>query len=233
MTEPQNFVSRWARLKREVASIRKTETEAKAPQPEAAAASDTDTARPAHYGNDGVADEALDLATLPSIESITADTDIRAFLRSSVPGELTRVALRRAWTSDPAIRDFIGIAESQWDFNDPNAMPGFGPLLGSDNLPGLLGQALGGSDKLTETFAELPVTGEQALSAATDQEPTGLDRSAQRTPEEPPAVDADIGGPPVDGCREDAAISSDRAVESDDASPDRRKHGSALPRFEV
>jgi hypothetical protein len=233
MTESEKFVSRWARLKREVASIRKTETEAKAPQPEAAAAPDTDTAPPAQHGNDGAADEAFDLAKLPSIESITADTDIRAFLRSRVPGELTRVALRRAWASDPAIRDFIGIAESQWDFNDPNAIPGFGPLLRSDSLPGLLGQALGGCDKLTETFAELPLSGEQAQSAATDHEPTGLDRSAQRTLDESPAVDALIGGPPVDERREDAAISSDRAAESNDASPNRRKHGSALPRFEV
>ena len=42
-----------------------------------------------------------------------------------MPAELTRAALRRAWVSDPAIRDFIGIAENQWDFNDPEAIPGF------------------------------------------------------------------------------------------------------------
>ena len=37
--------------------------------------------------------------------SITAATDIRAFLAPGVPAELTRAALRRAWTADPAIRD--------------------------------------------------------------------------------------------------------------------------------
>jgi len=52
---------------------------------------------------------------LPSVDTITVDTDIRAFLKSRVPAELTRAALRRAWSSDPAIRDFIGIAENQWD----------------------------------------------------------------------------------------------------------------------
>jgi TorA maturation chaperone TorD len=36
--------------------------------------------------------------------------------------------------TDPAIRDFIGIAENQWDFNDPTAMPGFGPLRADDVL---------------------------------------------------------------------------------------------------
>lgn len=70
----------------------------------------------------------FDLASLPPIQSIAADTDIRSVLVSSVPVELTRVALRRAWATDPAIRDFVGIAEGQWDFNDPVAIPGFGPL---------------------------------------------------------------------------------------------------------
>jgi TorA maturation chaperone TorD len=75
---------------------------------------------------------------LPPLQSITAGTDIRSFLGSSVPVELTKAALRRAWVTDPAIRDFIGIAESQWDFNDPTAMPGFGPLRAND-VPGLVG----------------------------------------------------------------------------------------------
>jgi hypothetical protein len=67
-------------------------------------------------------------ASLPAVESITGESDIRQFLQSGVPTELVRAALRAAWSTDPAIRDFVGIAESQWDFNDPNAMPGFAPL---------------------------------------------------------------------------------------------------------
>jgi len=75
---------------------------------------------------------------LPPLQSITAGTDIRSFLDSNVPPELTKAALRRAWATDPAIRDFIGIAENQWDFNDPTAMPGFGPIR-ADDVPGLAG----------------------------------------------------------------------------------------------
>ena len=74
----------------------------------------------------------FDPASLPSLQSITAGTDIRLFLGSNVPVELTKAALRRTWVTDPAIRDFIGIAENQWDFNDPTAMPGFGPLKAND-----------------------------------------------------------------------------------------------------
>jgi hypothetical protein len=45
---------------------------------------------------------------------------------------LTRAALRRAWTSDPAIRDFVGLVESGWDFNKPDAISGFGAISAKD-----------------------------------------------------------------------------------------------------
>jgi hypothetical protein len=73
-------------------------------------------------------DETFDLADLPAIDSIAANTDVTAFLRPGVPADLTRAALRRAWTSDPAIRDFVGLVENGWDFNDPSAMAGFGTI---------------------------------------------------------------------------------------------------------
>src|SRR5262249_24839339 len=73
-------------------------------------------------------DPPFDPTTLPPIESIGAETDIRAFLAPGVPPELTRAALRRVWTADPKIRDFVGLAENAWDFNAPNAIAGFGPL---------------------------------------------------------------------------------------------------------
>jgi hypothetical protein len=80
---------------------------------------------------------------LPPIHSITAGSDIKAFLQAGVPKDLTRAALRRAWTADPAIRDFIGLAENQWDFTDPAAIPGFGPLEATDNVRQLVAQAMG------------------------------------------------------------------------------------------
>ena len=67
-------------------------------------------------------------ANLPPIESIGAASDIRPFLAPGVPADLTRAALRRAWSTDPAIRDFIGLSENSWDFNAPDGVPGFGSL---------------------------------------------------------------------------------------------------------
>jgi hypothetical protein len=41
-------------------------------------------------------------------------------------------ALRRAWSADPAIRDFIGLSENSWDFNAPDGVPGFGSPITDD-----------------------------------------------------------------------------------------------------
>jgi hypothetical protein len=113
MNEPKNFLSRWSRRKLEPSDDASTETAA----PESAANANVAPAEP-----------AFDVASLPSIESLGAGSDIRAFLQRGVPAGLTRAALRRAWSADPAIRDFIGLSENAWDFNAPNSISGFGSL---------------------------------------------------------------------------------------------------------
>ena len=118
VTDRANAFARWVRLKHK----------AKATAQQAEAVSTRAEAAAEQPGINAAMQEPFDSASLPSIDSITADTDIVSFLKSGVPTELTRAALRRAWTSDPAIRDFIGIAENQWDFNDPNGISGFGRL---------------------------------------------------------------------------------------------------------
>src|ERR1700689_4937447 len=123
MSDPEPFLPRWLRLKRE----------SEAPLPAAEAPPRA----------------AFDPANLPPIESIVADSDIQQFLQEGVPAELTRAALRSAWTADPAIRDFVGIAENQWNFNDHSGIPGFGPL----EAPDLAARALG---SLTNVAQDIP-----------------------------------------------------------------------------
>jgi hypothetical protein len=77
--------------------------------------------------------QGVDLATLPSIESIAAATDIRPFLAQGVPQRMVRAALHRAWVVDRRIRDFRGLQENDWAFNDISGVPGFGPLESSGN----------------------------------------------------------------------------------------------------
>jgi hypothetical protein len=88
--------------------------------------------------------EEVDLSALPPLDSITSATDITAFLRKGVPQALRTAALRKAWTTDPAIRDFIGLSENSWDFNDPAGIPGFGPLeMSADQVRQMAAQLVG------------------------------------------------------------------------------------------
>ena len=146
MSDRETFMARWSRRKR--ASAQEGESvEPSAPADDAAAQAPqaigapqaVDAPQPGERALGAPADarasdapasheEASSVPQLPSIESIVAESDVRAFLAPGVPPELTRAALRRAWSADPKIRDFIGLSENSWDFNDPGAMPGFGPL---------------------------------------------------------------------------------------------------------
>jgi hypothetical protein len=210
MTAPETSVSRWSRLKREAVS-------------KGRAAPDQDDAPAGPARSQGALPEtALDEGLvgpeeLPSIDAITIDTDIGAFLNSRVPAELTRAALRRAWTSDPAIRDFVGIAENQWDFNDRTAISGFGPLFESDDVPALLAQAFGHRAEPVTAMAELPMALEPPAEAAIVREIA--------TPDMPDMPAASSGT--ADEC---AAIEQPVAKPAGGAPSKRRTHGGALPR---
>ncbi len=223
----ENFVSRWARLKRNPDAPRSPEPTGDGPPVDAVASIETE-AKPGRREDGDITDEPFDPASLPSIETITVNTDIRGFLQSRVPVELTRAALRRAWTSDPAIRDFIGIAENQWDFNDPHAMPGFGPLQESDNLPALLARALGSRDGRTRVVPEMPVSVERALPAAADREVAALEQTTQQAFAVSPLA-GNIGGP-ADTGRGQGEAERDRVTEGIEAPAEHRAHGGALPR---
>ena len=140
MSDPEPFVARWSRLKRDRQEAGRDRAGAPTRRPAAAAAAAADQGAAAKRTR---LRASFRSGEPPAIESITAGSDIRAFLQSGVPAELTKAALRRVWTTDPAIRDFIGIAENQWDFTDPTAMPGFGPLEATDDVRELVAQAMG------------------------------------------------------------------------------------------
>jgi hypothetical protein len=230
MTAPENFVSRWARLKRNAEPRRAAQELVNTPTLSTSQVSGGNAEVAISEPRDDAAttEEHFDLAGLPSIDAITANTDIGGFLQDRVPAELTRAALRQAWASDPAIRDFVGIAENQWDFNDPNAIPGFGPSQAQDSAPALLAQALGRHDNLAEMIPEMPPVVEQPLPPAIDPKPTDVAQSAQATSDVSPSTN----GPGLGkhGSGGDAAVGNDRIAEADEARRNRRSHGSALPR---
>lgn len=120
MADDEDFLSRWSRLKRE--GEEPPPPEPPAPEPVAEEAEPEPLPPP-----------------LPPIDSLGADSDYTRFLAADVPVEVARLALRRAWVSDPAIAGFRGFAEYDWDFN----APGYGALRATDKVADLLNAVFG------------------------------------------------------------------------------------------
>jgi hypothetical protein len=99
------FLSRWSRQKQQV-----REPVAKRQPPAPAKADDPEL--------------EIDLSKLPKLEELTAESDITGFLQKGVPEALQKLALRKMWSLDPGIRDFVEVAENQWDFNMPGGIHG-------------------------------------------------------------------------------------------------------------
>jgi hypothetical protein len=147
MSDPEGFLARWSRRKRDAATDAAEATTRIRPEQAAAGEGAATQSEREACDDDGDAAEAtrrgFDPGSLPAIGSITAETDIRAFLAPGVPPALTSAALRRVWVSDPSIRDFVGLADYAWDFNAQGSMAGFGPLEATDAVRRQVAQLIG------------------------------------------------------------------------------------------
>jgi hypothetical protein len=246
MNDPENFLARWSRRKLEAEDEKRAAEQA----PPAAVAPDAgeavapdDAAKREAQPPDRTAETppAFDLTKLPSIESIDATTDIRVFLQAGVPPELTRAALRRAWVSDPTIRDFIGIAENQWDFTAPDGVPGFGPMQAIDDVRRMVAEITGDLDRLAQdaplhqmqTRDAIPevmqptvkpeVSAPEPVRLETDVAPAAEAEAKQDGAPTPPIVPTE-SNPQVNV----AAQQGQRTAEYKPP-PTRRSHGRALP----
>jgi hypothetical protein len=247
MNDPENFLARWSRRKREIAA---GEPEAAAPETRAPA---TSAPVPADFEAEIAAlaspektlpDETssapapvFDPASLPSLDSIGADTDIRGFLAPGVPTELAHAALRRVWTADPGIRDFKGLADYDWDFTAPGSMLGFGDLAPGTDVKQMLADVLGElvPDTAVPTSAMSP-----EVPAATPLEPQVSMVSEPNNDSTPEQTIGDISAESArveakqsqdDLLHRDvnAAMHSNILVNDEELSIARRQHGGALP----
>ena len=155
-SEPENFLTRWSlrKLANRTQSARQDAPAEHQSSDESRAVENRALAETEKDG-DAQDNQPFDPAQLPPLDSIGADTNIAAFLRRDVPPELTRAALRRAWTSDPAIKNFVGLVENGWDFNDPSAMSGFGSISAEEvaRLAGKVIEALPAPEDQTKEVA--------------------------------------------------------------------------------
>lgn len=210
----EDFLTRWARLKRESTA-------------RAAPRSDASVTDATPEPLDPCGASPVDLATLPPLESISAESSIAAFLRAGVPEDLTRAALRSAWVTDPVIRDFVGIAENQWDFNAEGAIAGFSSLSVGEYARYVAARAL---------------RDEPGVPAAQEGDDPGEDESDNTSAPRParechaatsttiPALQSPPSARESTNQAQIASASPEKASQTSRPSPMKRTHGSALPK---
>jgi Protein of unknown function (DUF3306) len=237
MSDPENFLSRWSRRKLEVPQ----ETD----QVNLPAADERGEDRPSGKASPRSApisvESAFDPASLPPIESITAETDISGFLAAGVPSELTRAALRRAWASDPKIRNFVGLADYDWDFNAAGSMAGFGPLEMIDEVGKVVGRMVEpdrtGADasNLLDPVSATPETRRTAPETGSDGDPAAAIEGDNQATQGGDGRMIETGTSPHRDERMGGGYES-IAVQDKAEKPDRsrsfvkRQHGGALPK---
>jgi hypothetical protein len=220
MSADETFLARWARRKRAAAANARS-------QPKPDDAGDGPAAEAAALPP-GETQSLVDPATLPPIETIGTGTDIGPFLAKGVPADLTRAALRRAWSADPAIRGFIGLSENSWDFNAPSGVPGFGSLTEEDVRRILarvmeeteaLGPGRNAAERLSDDQAPQPVSESQQTTTGSvlGQIQLGRDTGADHENQMPCGRKANI------------AVHHKREEREPRRSVPRRRHGGALP----
>ena len=260
MSDPENFLSRWSRRKLEVEadgqpradeavgepdsnpSARPRKSGDPEPQKETPAAASLDSRLRGNERGQSVDDNkepAFDITTLPSLESIGAETDIRVFLQKGVPADLTRAALRRAWTADPNIRDFIEMAENQWDFATGKDLPGFGPLQATDDVRKMVAEIFGeglkppveAEAKTVPSTAETPaVTGPSEAALQLTEPPAPQEIAAAREDQQPvEGAATEASKAVVHRNQVDIAMQQNKQGGEYNALPTRRPHGRALP----
>jgi hypothetical protein len=250
MSERESFLERWSRRKLEIEeksrsgdadADAKPAGETRAEEAMAAGAEPAAARAAAPTDGVGTAEPEFDfLSQLPSIESITAT--IRPFLRPGVPSELTHAALRRVWSVDPNIRDYIGLAENQWDFATGD-IPGFGALELTEDLRKIVAEIVGGGPPTPAERTPAPeaasdgkaaeaesqpakAIAESPAAAGPSARPTATTLEIRRSAEQVNAIDDKSI---VQSNSIDVAARQDE-TQRNESKPMQRGHGGALPR---
>jgi hypothetical protein len=206
MSDKEGFLARWSRRKR-----RGSGEQPKALENSVSGSACKTSAIPPHSPQTSV-----DPVSLPPIETIGADSDVRAFLAPGVPTDLSRAALRRAWSADPAIRDFVGLSENSWDFTALGGVPGFGSLSAEDARR-LLAEAERKADPKDPSAAP-ECAKNQGSSERGGEDAVGSDQPRN-----------DGGAAAEAGTSRDIAMQQSPDAGAGHAALSKRRHGGALP----
>lgn len=250
MNDPDGFLSRWARRKRDAAkeepvSVEKSPQQAVEPDqpvPDGIAGDTSEQNLPPESA--AKEEPVFDLSKLPSIDSITAETDIRPFLTAGVPAALRQAALRRMWVADPKIRDFIEMAENQFDFTAAGDIPGFDFAAPTGDVRRMIAEIFGErpeSESETPTQSEAPVDEAVPTTVPMDRAIAAHGNVTGTLPgnEDADAASSAVTQPANETVRQtlvarhdeqDAASQKNDATQDSEIESRRRSHGGAMPR---
>lgn len=227
-----SFIARWSRLKG-AAAQEGAEAAAPAP-PSTASPAPPSTTSPAAspVGRPDPAPPPLspdEIAALPPVETLTPLSDITPFLRKGVPTLLRNAALRRMWSLNPAIRDYVDDAmEYAMDWNAPGAIAGNGPLAAGDDPLAMARKLMGGAPRAAPDARNAPEqAAEAAAGRASPTAPAAAADAPQVSQQNAPRI-----APPDAAPRAAEAGAVTGADASRAAAPEpvrRRRHGGAAP----
>lgn len=105
----EGLIGRWSRRKAEARGAKSREALERAPpQP---------SPSPVEPPAPDAKPDTIDAAELPTIESLTKESDFTVFMRKGVPQELRRQALRKLWGLDPVLANLDGLLEYGEDYS--------------------------------------------------------------------------------------------------------------------
>ena len=181
---------------------------------------------------------------LPRVEDLTADSDLTAFLKKGVPMALKSAALRKMWSIDPGIRDYVGPAEYAWDFNQPGSMAGFGPLDARETVVSFLSRTVRALEPDAEPAGDQPAdavsedAGDVPEATGTEFDTPSAVPPTQPSAIRPPTVLAggeQVASAEAPDTNPDAPTASTVPAPESSRSPNpeplpRPRHGGAMPR---
>lgn len=170
-SDDEGFASRWSRLKQRARDDAAREAAPPAPAPIEAKADEQKAPEEEK--------KPFDLSELPSVESLTKDSDYSGFMRAEVPEDLRQKALRRLWASDPVLSGPEILDMHNLDYNNVPTFP--------EGLKSLFRVGRGMIDALEAEEAE-----KQAAAAKPEGEaPVASEISAESGPEDAAPQQAD------------------------------------------
>lgn len=232
-SDSDGFLSAWSRRKlaarRAQAEDRADHDEPEAIDPHAAADEPLVAQDPPSAPHDDEVDDDF-IASLPSIDDITAHTELAPFMRRGVPLALRNSALRKVWMLNPLIRDHVDPAlDYAWDWNAPGGVPGGGGTLTGDGVAQMVKKLLG-DEKQAESPDDDDRQAPSDVVDAGDVPPGDADMVTASPVRQSAAADRDR--PAEESADANSAVGDDEPAKQERVNltlATLRRHGGALP----